>query len=204
MILQGQVGPQVNSDGIFANTRQDRQGGVVVSELNPRFYENTYRGQKFSACLTAAGVIGVLAATNVSFALYNPPNSGKNLVLVAASFAGSTTVFGTGAVFFAYSPQVTTPLTPVALTIKSNLLTGNPAASVAAAYSSATLSATPTAVRPFFGAALTATVGSSMPVAKDDISGEIIVAPGGVLSIQGSVAAVATGFVGISWDEVAV
>src|ERR1039458_8492969 len=148
MILQGQVGPSVNSDGIFANIRQDRQGGVVLSELNPRYYENTYRGQKFSACLTAAGVIGVLAATNVSYALYNPPSSGKNLVLVAASFAGSTTVFGTGAVFFAYNPQTSAPAGTVALTIKNNLLTGNPAASVAAAYSSATLSATPTAVRP--------------------------------------------------------
>jgi hypothetical protein len=204
MILQSQVGPQVNSDGIFANVRADRQGGVIVSELNPRYYENTYRGQKFSACLTAAGVIGVLAATNVSYALYNPPSSGKNLVLVAASFAGSTTVFGTGAVFFAYNPQAAAPVGTVALTIKSNLLTGNAAASVAQAFSSATLLATPIAVRPFFGAALTATVGSSMPVVKDDIGGEIIVAPGGVLSIQGSTAAVATGFVGISWDEVAV
>lgn len=201
MILQTAVGPSTNNDGTFPNARSGRAGEVIVAESNPRYYESTYRGQKFSACNTAAVTIGALSATNVSFALYNPPNSGKNLVLVAASFAASSTVFTTGPIFFAYNVQAATPAGTTALTIKSNLLTGNAAASVAQAFSTATLSGTPVAVRPFLGVLASTSLNS---YDKDDIAGELIVAPGGALSIQGNVAATAIGFIGISWDEVAI
>jgi hypothetical protein len=204
---QGQTGKQT---GQTIPSSFGEFGDQLATELMPRYYQNTYRGQKFSACNTAAVTIGALTATNVSYALYNPPNSGKNLVIVDAGFGAGSTVFGSGAVFFAYNSQSTTPLGTTALTIKGNLLTGAAAPSVAQAYSAATLSGTPIAVRPFFGcvAAAASTVtpisAQSVPFVKDDVAGEIIVAPGGVLSVQGSVAAVAVGFVGISWDEVAI
>jgi hypothetical protein len=121
------------------------------------------------------------------------------LSIVAASFAASSTTFASGPVFYAYNQQSTTPLSTTALTIKSNLLTGNPAASVAQAYSAATLAATPTPIRPFLGA-LSATSLSSYD--KDEIAGEFILAPGGVFSIQGNAAATAVGFIGCSWDEI--
>jgi hypothetical protein len=44
----------------------------------------------------------------------------------------------------------------------------------------------------------------NQPFVKDEVAGELIVAPGGVLSIQGNIASLATGFVGMSWDEVAI
>lgn len=210
MLLNGNQGQTGKQTGQGIPVSFGEYGDQLASELQPRYYEMNYRGQVFSACNTAAVTIGVLAATNVSYALYNPPNSGKNLVIIDAGFGAASTVFGSGSVFFAYNPQTTTPGGTTALTIKSNLLTGNPAASVAAAYSTATLSSTPIAVRPFYGcvaaAASTATPISAqcVPFVKDDVAGELIVAPGGVLSIQGSVAAVANGFVGISWAEVAI
>lgn len=202
MILQGQAGPQVLSDGTYANVRQDKQGAIAATELNPRYYENTYRGQSFSACLTAAATIGVLTATGVTFHLYNPAGSGKNLVIKAANFVPSSATFVVGGVFYAYNAQATAPTGTTALTLRSNLLTGNAASSIAQAFSAATLAAAPVAVRPFFG--VPATACTDIINLKDDVAGELIVAPGGVLSIQGTVAACAVGFIGMSWDEVAV
>jgi hypothetical protein len=211
MLLQGTQGQTGKQTGAGLTASFGEYGEQLASELQPRYYENTYRGQKFSACNTAAVTVGILTATNVSFALYNPPSSGKNLAIVAASFGASSTVFGSGAVVFAISPQTTTPAGTTALTIRSNLLTGNTgAASVAQAYSAATLSATPVAVRPLYGcvapaaSTVTPVSATTVPFVKDDVAGEIILTPGTVLSIQGSVAALATGFIGISWDEIAI
>lgn len=195
---QGQTGKQVGSN---LTASFGEYGDPLVSELQPRYYENTYRGNKFSACNTAAVTIGALAATNVSFALYNPPSSGKNLVLVAAGFGASSTTFSAGPVFLAWNAQATAPLGTTPLTIHNNLLGGG-ANSVAQAYSTATLSGTPIPIRPFFGSPAATGVG---PITvKDDIAGEFILAPGGVVSIQGNVASTAIGFVGISWDEIAI
>jgi hypothetical protein len=211
MLLQGNQGQTGKQTGQNLTASLGEYGEQLASELQPRYYENTYRGQKFSACNTAAVTIGALTATNVSFALYNPPGSGKNLAIVDASFGAGSTVFASGAVFFAVNPQTTTPAGTTALTIRNNLLTGNTgAASIAQAYSAATLSATPVAIRPFYGcvgpaaSTVTPVSATTVPFVKDDVAGEIILTPGTVLSIQGSVAAVANGFVGISWDEISI
>jgi hypothetical protein len=199
--IQGQTGKQTGQNiPISVGETSDQ----LVTELQPRYYENTYRNQKFSACATAAVTVGALTATNVSFALYNPPSSGKNLVLVSAGFGVASTTFATGALFLAYNVQTATPLSTTALAIRSNLLTGNTAASVAQAYSAATLSSTPVAVAPIFGFTVSATIGSPVQPAQWDAGGQIVVAPGGVLSIQGSVASLALGYPSLTWDEIAI
>jgi hypothetical protein len=198
---QGQTGKQT---GQTIPASFGEFGDALVTELQPHYYENTYRGQKFSACNTAAVTVGALTATNVSFALYNPPGSGKNLAIVNAGFGISSTTFATGALFLAYNTQSTTPVGTTALTIKNNLLTGATAPSVALAYSAATLSGTPTPVCPVFSFATSATVGSPAQTLNWDVAGQVLVAPGGVLSVQGSVAALAVGFIGLTWDEIAI
>lgn len=202
MLLQGNQGQTGKQTGQNITAGFGEFSDVLATELQPRYYEQTFRGNKFSACLTSAATIGVLTATGVSFHLYNPAGSGKNLVLTAASFAPSSATFAVGSVFFAYNQQAAAPTGTTALTLRSNLLTGATAASVAQAFSAATLASAPVAVRPFFGAPATAC--TDLIAVKDDIAGELILAPGGVLSIQANVAACAVGFLGLSWDEVAI
>jgi hypothetical protein len=204
MLLQGNQGQTGKQVGQNLTASLGEYGEQLASELQPRYYENTYRGQKFSACNTAAVTVGVLTATNVSFALYNPPGSGKNLAIVNAGFGISSTAFATGALFLAYNSQTTAPVGTTALTVRNNLLTGANTGSVALAYSAATLSGTPVAVCPVFSFATSATVGSPAQTLNWDVAGQVIVAPGGVLSVQGSVAALAVGFIGLTWDEVAI
>lgn len=196
---QGQTGKQVGNNVTIGFGEFSDQ---LASELQPRYYENTYRGQKFSAINSAAVTVGVLTTSNVSFALYNPPNSGKNLAIVTAGFGATSTTFATGTIVLAYNPQTVTPSNTTALTIKSNLLTGNPAPSVAQAYSTATLSSTPIAIMPLLSVAVNTTAPPLVP--NQDLGGQIILAPGGVISIQGTVASSAVGLGFLAWDEIPV
>ena len=204
MILSGNQGQTGKQTGQGLTAAFGEYSEQLASELMPRYYENTYRGQKFSACNTAAVTVGVLAATNVSYALYNPPNSGKNLVIVNAGFGVGSTVFATGVMFAAYNAQLTTPTNTTALVVRGNLLNGSVAASVAQAFSTATLSSTPVAVSPVFSFAASTTVGAPSQALNFDVAGQLVLAPGGVISIQGSVAALAVGFAGLTWDEVSI
>ena len=204
MLIQGNQGQTGKQTGQNLTGSFGEYGDQLASALMPRYYENTYRGQKFSACNTAAVTVGVLAATNVSFALYNPPNSGKNLVIVNAAFGVGSTTFATGAMFTAYNPQTTAPTNTTALTVRGNLLNGANAASVAQAFSTATLSSTPVPIAPIFSFATSATVGSPAQTLNWDAAGQLILTPGGVLSLQGSVASLACGFAGMTWDEVSI
>jgi hypothetical protein len=194
------VGPLNSADGSNPIARSDQQGAVVVSPLHAKYYEDNFRGNIFSACTTSAATIGVLTATGVSYHLYNPLASQKNLVILAANFGPTSATFAVGTVFYAFNQQTAAPTGTTPLTVRSNLLTGNPAGSVAQVFSAATLASAPVAVRPWFAAPATAL--TSLSNVKDEVAGEIIVAPGGVLSIQASVAACAVGHIGLSWAEI--
>jgi hypothetical protein len=75
-----QVGPQQLSDGVSALPRLGKLGDQIVTELHPRYYEQTYRGAMFSAANQSAQAVSVaLATTYTGLCLYNPVNSGKNL-----------------------------------------------------------------------------------------------------------------------------
>ena len=90
MIIQGQVGAPAgtNAPGSTPAIRQGQLGDLVVSELHGRFYEQTYRGAVFSTFVNAL----TIASTHVTplgagtgtpiISIYNPANSGKNVVLI--------------------------------------------------------------------------------------------------------------------------
>lgn len=194
------AGPYAN--GTNPTARGGNEGDTIVSQLNGKYYEQTYRGNTFSACTTSAATIGVLTATGVTYHLFNPLGSGYNAVILAASFGPTSATFAVGAVFYAVNAQTTTPSGTTPLTVKSNYVTGGSAATAMFVYSAATLAAAPLAVRPFF--AVPATACTNVGLIKDDVSGEIIIGPGNVLSIQASAAAVAVGHIGVSWNEIKV
>lgn len=89
MILQGQVGAQANADGVLTTLRQGRAGEAMVSELNGRFYEQTYRNNTFSigCALTAlaAATILLTASAQPIVGVWNPTTSSVNLVILQAT-----------------------------------------------------------------------------------------------------------------------
>ena len=89
MKIEGEVGPEVANDGSVVTVRLGKQGEQVVTELQPRYYLNAYRGNSFMAANVASQAVSVgLATTYTGLCLYNPAGSGVNLVLnkVTAAF----------------------------------------------------------------------------------------------------------------------
>lgn len=194
--LLGQVGPQVLGDGSNGTIRQEKSGGLVVTELHGKFYEAAARGRLFSATHALAGVAAgssavadTLSATN-AWALLNPTNSGVNLSIVAMymSYIRVPTLAGThwlsqvgGLSATALSTGTLTPAVPALL--------GGPQASAAKAYFSAimpVLLGTPAALIPLWnqgtGAVTVADVLNPPPFFPD---GSILLSPGSAIGGQG-------------------
>src|SRR5215472_6620112 len=79
---QGQTGKLVGANQVVS---LGEYGEILATELQPRYYENTYRGQKFSAIYPSTAL--AVAAAASQFILLNPAGSGKNLVLIDAYVA---------------------------------------------------------------------------------------------------------------------
>lgn len=97
MLNQGQVGPQILSDGVYAPQRQGRGGELIVSELQGRFFEAAFRGQLFSDGMTKTSISAATFAADLSATatpitgIYNPPNSGVTAVILQAYLGVTTT-----------------------------------------------------------------------------------------------------------------
>lgn len=116
------VGPQTLADGDLTQERATKDGSLCGVNGHGYYQEPTYRGNVFSMVLaaTATGnaagnLVGAAAAAAVQFALFNPPGSGKLLVLLRfrlgilsgtptggplfhGFYVGSTSVAGTGTI----------------------------------------------------------------------------------------------------------
>lgn len=109
--IQGNVGLQNNGDGAFATARLGRQAEVMVSQLHGRHYEQAVRGYMYSngnLALTplSATTITLTATTTPILGVYNPPNSGVNMVMLQASLSSginNTASVGPGAFVWATS-----------------------------------------------------------------------------------------------------
>lgn len=224
MQLQGTVGIQTNGDGATPNVRLDRQGGACVSELNARYYENTYRGLKYVASTAGGGV--QLAATHLFstaigtftpiLALYNPLTSKVNLVieqiwcgLTAAPLAtltqtGSFLLVGNSGQSIT-NAQSATPVSAVTLKASGSQAVGVANAALAGAIGN------PLVLRPLTAdvALVTATANATgilAPVQVEDIGGSLIVPPGGYVGIANGISNAVAGHLvtaGFMWDEVA-
>lgn len=93
MLLQGTVGPTLESDGVTptGGVRQGKAGDIIVTELHGRFYEQCYRGALFSisANITALSANTIVSATGATgtpiVGVWNPLSSSVNLVILQAS-----------------------------------------------------------------------------------------------------------------------
>lgn len=224
MQLQGQVGLQLNGDGVANDLRTGRTGELIASELQGRFYENTYRNATFST--GTAGLVALAAATialttscQPIVGVWNPLNSPVNLVILQiglTALLNNVTATGPGAFVLAASTGnggLSAGLAPFnRKTLSSN-------GSQAKAFNPSTASlltglsnnllifealefASPTALA-------TTTVAASTPTPNQgwtiNLDGSLIVPPGGVLALLNTTSTTTTSVAArMVWAEVAV
>jgi len=186
------VGPRVVNDGGQDVLRLDKTGALVVTGAHGYNQESVLRGQVYTASVKSATVtvttdISPLPATTgrALLAIYNPPNSGKNLVVLKA---GVSTVSGTpGGPFYldVVPPGATIALTNVTANQPVNNMTFTPGGGVAKVFAAAVPvnSVVATMLRPLGGPA--AVAAGAGPYQVDElIDGAIIVPQGGMLVIS--------------------
>lgn len=207
--IQGRIGPGYASDGNTADPRMTRDLAMVTQPLHGEFFETTVRGNTYVASTGTAGVApGTVLSTTPPFTLYNPLNSGVNLVLISASMGYISGTLGAGTIVYAVNnntaqaaPTGGTSLVPICGLI------GNVSLPKAKAFQASTLAAAPTILRDFV--ILGAFVGGAAPPnppVRDLIDGSIIIVPGASISLQGVAGAGTTPLVTLAmmWEEVPV
>lgn len=204
MLIQGVVGTQSNSDGATITGRYGKQGDQIASELHARYYEQTYRGNTFSASTQAVATTTVgLATTYTGLVISNPVGSSVNMVLTKASIMQSviqSTQVEAYAIAVGYNASTnvthTAALTPISNKIGSGLT------AVGKADTSATLPTAPT-YHTFVQNTSTATANGSGSVI--DLEGSVILIPGAyALWVTPAQASVAGLWFSFQWEEVPV
>jgi hypothetical protein len=189
---------------------QDQQNALLVTEINPRYYQNVYAGNSYILSTTAANATGAFpfaAAGAPLLALFNPVGSGKNLILSNVGIAYETT--GTGAVSldFGLSLAGVAILGSGTVTAPTNLLSYQQSGSVAkgfinTALTSNTLSTSVVTI-PILSVGLTTATSIVVPVpALFDMGGLVVVAPGNLVTLGASATTTAAKFdVSLLWAE---
>lgn len=204
MLIQAQVGPAVSSTslgvGTMPNLRLDNLGGLTATQLNPRYYESTYRRQTYTiANQSGVTTSAALTTTYVGLCIANPTTSTVNVVVTKAGYAYSVAfaaasiigiMTGTGA-------SITGAVTP------RNRFVGG-VGSQCLASTSLTLPGTPV-LETVLGVGTTAAI-TTAPTgvgAIVDLEGSLILPPGAFAAFYTSTASGASGFQGsFQWVEV--
>jgi len=201
MLIQAQVGPAVSSTslgtGTNPNLRLDNLGGLAVSQLNPRYYEETYRRQTY----TIANQSGVTTSTGLSgtytgLFIQNPTTSTVNVVITKLGYAIS--VVGTAGVI-GLMTGVGTSITSTLVTPRNRFVGGVGAQCLAAA----TCSLPGTAVIETILGSQTTALDAGLGPKVIDLEGSLILPPGAFAAFYTSTASGASGFFGsFQWVEI--
>lgn len=204
MLAELRVGPQISADGSVVGQRADKLGSNVCANAHTMMGEATFRGAVMIASNAVAGVApGTAFSTTPPLTLWNPPSSGKILVVHKAMLGYVSGTLGGGSIAFGAIPsQTTIPSTGTELTPQCSLV-GFPRG-VGRAFTGSTVASTPTIIRPAFtiGAFLASTALIPQPVV-DLVDGEIAVQQGAAICLQGIAAAGTSPLVMLSltWEE---
>ncbi len=202
MLNEIRTGPIIAADGAVNPARGDKTGALLTSDAHARFQEAALRGGLFSAGMTLTSIAnatfstGTLGATATPIiGVWNPLNSGKNLVILQARVQIVNTalqVTGAGALMWCTAVNqgaISTGITPLnrlslaasgavgkgyagtALTGLSGNLTVQEAAGLGGLLSNLSTLQTAAGLMP------------QGPTYIDQIDGAIIVPPGGVLAL---------------------
>jgi hypothetical protein len=200
--LEGEAGQVVTQDGANRTLRLTRYTGLAVTPAHGDYYDAVSRGNCFQASLQSAVALGTaLTLTAVTFTLFNPAASGKNLVLLETTLAIPVATTA-GQVVYAVNdtPGQAAPTgTAVVTGGPKNCLLGSGAASVAQVFSAANLPLAPVARRVLAG--IISTTPGGVHHIVDRVDGKMILTPGTMVTIQG-ITTNATGIIGMMWEEV--
>lgn len=210
--MAGRAGISKLGDGIGTlDSRLGQQGDYIGSNLHGLYYEQAVRKNVFfSTSLVRATSIG--ATAQIGNIIWNPPDSGVNLVMLRwVSHIVATSATTTG-MALGLSYQTTTPTTVTAVDATGStygLVSGAANAGFlvgrAKAYAIATLLIAPITVHLLHhNTAAIATVGVDQ--LEGDLHGLWIIPPGGIVTMQatGAAAAATAHSSTLVWEEVPV
>jgi len=210
MIIQRQIGPITSTSSIGAGTlvpeRAGNMGESIVTELQARYYENTYRRNRFMAA-NPTGVTTVAFTSGTTTAvlgtiLSNPVGATVNLVVDKVGFAFPVIDTTVNSVILAGGYNSSTNVThTTALTVRNAFLgVGQQGQGLCDASSTV-----PTVLNTIAQLASMPTATTLPSTAWFDLEGSIILPPGAYIALITSAASAASGFQGnIWWSEVPV
>jgi len=194
--IQGQVGPQLVTDGTNPTVRLGRSSELVMQQLHGRYFEQVFRGNMFRIANQAAvTTTAALATTWTGLAISNPANSGVNAVVnkfTCAQFAvGAAACIG----IMTGSGAAAGSLVP------ANCFQGGPTGKVTAS-AGATI-ATPVLQYVFGQAGSLATTGYGLtPGLVVDLEGSLIIPPGFYAASYTTIVTTTALIFGFQWEEV--
>lgn len=203
MLIEAKVGPVTGTDASYNEVRLGRTSEVCVADAHSHFAEAASRGGIFTAANVAAGVApGTALGTAAGLALWNPTNSGVNLVIVEWSLAWTSGTLGAGKLWHVLHAPATAAPTGTVVTPVSHK--GNAGSPQGKAYSTVTALGAASAVRiAATVTALTADAGTAA-VIREALDGLLVLPPGVAYSLQEVGAAGTTPLVNLSitWEEI--
>lgn len=214
MLLQGNQGQTGKQVGQNLTVGMGESSDILVTELQPRYYEQCYRGNTYFLSVAAAAGTAYTGAAGGTplLAIHNPTGSGKNLVLKSAAVSVVAQATATGMTQFRiYSgPSVLPTGTLVQPFSALTILTGG---SIAKGVSNAAMTSstalTYVATIGTYGFAVQTTSGGPTylltPPVLWDAAGQIIVPPGNQLALGAvTIPTSMTNDATLIWDEIPV
>jgi hypothetical protein len=216
---QGQTGKQTGQNLVVG---MGETTDVLVTELRSAYYQETYRGNKYTASVGGAGqtlvAVNLFSTAIATFqpiiALYNPITNTKNFSLISA-YVGLTAAPNTPAItggffFVGNSGQV---ITNSQITNPSfNNLTFKQTGSTGVVVLNAVLAGAvgnPILIRPLSSNSVIATTAAASSligaIVREDINGAFIITPGSYIAIANGVSNTTSIVVaGLTWDEISI
>lgn len=203
--LQGIVGQQGALPAASTQTASlDKQGGVLVSELHGRYYQQAYSKNVFSVAIQSVATTTVgLATTYTGLVVSNTIGSPVNLVMLKASMMQSV-IQATQPEAFALAAGFnnSTNVTHTAAITPQSTFIGSGVSAQAKADTSATLPTAP--VYLMFGTNTPSATTNAAGIFID-LEGSVIIPPGGYICwVTPAQASVAGMWFNFQWEEVLV
>jgi hypothetical protein len=211
-IIQNIVGPISNATAnAVVNGRSGQLGDAIVSQLHPRYYETTYRGNGFLLSVSTAAAVTAYsggAAGTPMLAVFNPAGSGKNAVVTKASIGNVVAASGAGTATFGLWFGTTAAITQATVVTPWSMSTQLQSGSVMTGFRNVALTSGSAAnnVIPiasyYWATAAGAALVTGGPI---DLEGSLIIPPGSYVALGGSAALTSATWIGsLQWEEVPV
>lgn len=219
MLLEGRVqrsDVNMTADGVITTPRFGAQQEMFVADAHARYYDAVRRGNVFVASNTAAVATNVVATSmTAGLCLWNPPNSGKNAVLLRLNVALQSLPAGAAGLVLAGGSQPLIPASAFTVltgtgayngTFNAMMSTVGASGNRSVCQAASVANAIGTIIFRWIGGGPAATVSGSTafpPFICDEIAGDLIIPPGNLVALETVTTVMSTGST-LIWEEVPV